>query len=48
MLSTYLNTLVAAGLVFEQMVEPIGTGESSEQIPGRREAPVIMLVRAHR
>jgi ubiquinone/menaquinone biosynthesis C-methylase UbiE len=48
MLSTYLNTLVAAGLVFEQMVEPIGTGESSEQIPGRREAPVIMLMRAHR
>jgi ubiquinone/menaquinone biosynthesis C-methylase UbiE len=48
MLSTYLNTLIAAGLVFEQMLEPVGTGESSEQMPGRQEVPFIMLVRARK
>lgn len=48
MLSTYFNALVAAGLVFERMVEPVGIGESSNQQPGKQEVPAIMLVRAHR
>jgi len=48
MLSTYLNALVAAGFVFEQIVEPVGSGESSNQKPGRQEVPIILLVRSHR
>lgn len=47
MLSTYLNTLVAAEFALERMVEPIATGKRAEQVPGNREVPVLLLVRAH-
>lgn len=38
-LSTYLNTLVSTGFVFEQMVEPVAAG---------REVPSILFVRARK
>ncbi|MGH2493673.1 MAG: class I SAM-dependent methyltransferase [Ktedonobacteraceae bacterium] len=48
MLSTYLNTLVDAGLIFEQMVEPAANDEISKRLPGNWEVPSIMLLRARR
>lgn len=38
-LSTYLNTLVSTGFVFEQMLEPV---------PADREIPSMLFVRAHK
>jgi len=48
MLSTYLNTLVAAGLVFERMVEPAANDEISGRLPGNWEVPSILLLRTRR
>lgn len=45
MLSTYLNTLIEAGLTLEHLIELQGTGEIAEHIPGYREVPVIVIVR---
>ena len=46
MLSTYLNTLIAASFAFERMVEPSAIGERAEQVPGSREVPSQVLIRA--
>ncbi|HEU0000167.1 MAG TPA: hypothetical protein VFQ36_04675, partial [Ktedonobacteraceae bacterium] len=46
MLSAYLNTLVAARLVFEQMAEPAANDEISGRLPGNWEVPSILLIRA--
>jgi ubiquinone/menaquinone biosynthesis C-methylase UbiE len=46
MLSTYLNTLAAAGFALERMVEPIATGKYAEQQPGYQEVPSIVMIRA--
>ena len=45
-LATYLNTLVEAGLSLERLAEPQATGRSAEAVPGAREAPSILLIRA--
>lgn len=47
MLSTYLNTLVAANFTLERMVEPMATGEYAKQVPGSREVPSLLFIRAH-
>ncbi|SRR6266700_4664305 len=46
-LSTYLNTLVAANFTLERIVEPMASGERAEQVPGNREVPSLLLIRAH-
>lgn len=48
MLSTYLNTLSAAGFVFERMLEPRPSEAQAEQNPGACEVPRLLLVRARR
>ncbi|HZC05000.1 MAG TPA: class I SAM-dependent methyltransferase [Ktedonobacterales bacterium] len=45
-LATYLNTLVEVRLSLERLGEPQATGRSAEAIPGAREAPSILLIRA--
>jgi ubiquinone/menaquinone biosynthesis C-methylase UbiE len=45
-LSTYLNALIANGLALERLVEPMATGEYAERVPGLREVPALLLVRA--
>ena len=47
-LSTYLNALMAAGLMIEYMVEPPATGRVAERIPGYREVPVALIVRCRK
>ncbi len=47
MLSTYLNTLSATGFVFERMLEPGPSVRQAEQVPGNREVPTLLLIRAH-
>lgn len=47
MLSTYLNTLVAANFTLERMIEPMATGERAEQVPGNREVPSLLFICAH-
>lgn len=46
MLSTYLNALVTANFALERMLEPMATGERAEQVPGNREVPSLLLIRA--
>jgi 2-polyprenyl-3-methyl-5-hydroxy-6-metoxy-1,4-benzoquinol methylase len=46
-LSTYLNALVAANFTLERMIEPMATGERAKQVPGNREVPFFLFVRAH-
>lgn len=46
-LSTYLNTLVATNFTLERMIEPMATGERAEQVPGNREVPTLLFIRAH-
>lgn len=48
MLSTYLNTLAETGFIFERAVEPGPTASQAEQVPGSRETPTLLLVRARR
>ncbi|HEU5344911.1 MAG TPA: class I SAM-dependent methyltransferase [Ktedonobacterales bacterium] len=45
-LATYLNTLIEAGLALERLAEPQAAGRSAQAVPGAREAPSILLVRA--
>ncbi|HEY8324736.1 MAG TPA: class I SAM-dependent methyltransferase [Ktedonobacterales bacterium] len=45
-LATYLNTLVEAHLALERLEEPQATGRSAQAVPGAREAPSILIVRA--
>jgi len=45
-LATYLNTLVEVGLALERLAEPQATGRSVQAVPGAREAPSILIVRA--
>jgi SAM-dependent methyltransferase len=47
MLSTYLNTLLAAGFVLEQVLEPRPSARQAELVPGNREIPTLLLIRAH-
>jgi hypothetical protein len=47
MLSTYLNTLLAAGFVLEQVPEPRPSVRQAELVPGNREVPTLLLIRAH-
>jgi len=48
MLSTYLNTLSAAGFILERMLEPRPSATQAEENPGAREIPRLLLVRARR
>lgn len=45
-LSTHLNALADAGFRLERVLEPRATGRRTEQVPGNREVPSIMLLRA--
>jgi ubiquinone/menaquinone biosynthesis C-methylase UbiE len=47
MLSTYLNSLSAAGFVLEQVIEPRPSARQAELVPGNREVPTLLLIRAH-
>lgn len=47
MLSTYLNTLSAAGFVLERALEPGPSVRQAERVPGNREVPTLLLIRAH-
>jgi hypothetical protein len=46
MLSTYLNALIATGFVLEHMREPAAIGKRAEQVPGEREVPSLLFLRA--
>jgi ubiquinone/menaquinone biosynthesis C-methylase UbiE len=48
MLSTYLNALSAVGFVFEHALEPGPSARQAELVPGSRDVPALLLVRAHR
>jgi ubiquinone/menaquinone biosynthesis C-methylase UbiE len=48
MLSTYLNTLIATGFALEHMREPAARGKRAEQVPGEREVPSLLVLRAHK
>ncbi len=48
MLSTYLNTLSAAGFILERTLEPYASATQAEQNPGACEIPRLLLVRARR
>lgn len=47
MLSTYLNELSAAGFVLERALEPGPSASQAERVPGNREIPTLLLIRAH-
>jgi len=47
MLSTYLNTLSEAGFVLERALEPGPSARQAERVPGNREIPTLLLMRAH-
>ena len=47
MLSTYLNQLAAAGFVLEHALEPGPSARQAERVPGNREVPTLLLIRAH-
>jgi 2-polyprenyl-3-methyl-5-hydroxy-6-metoxy-1,4-benzoquinol methylase len=47
-LTTYLNSLVEAGLALECIAEPRATGDMAEQLPGATEAPAILAMRCIR
>ncbi len=46
MLSTYLNQLAAAGFVLERTLEPGPSARQAERVPGNREVPTLLLIRA--
>jgi ubiquinone/menaquinone biosynthesis C-methylase UbiE len=48
MLSTYLNHLCDAGFVLERALEPGPSVRQAERVPGNREVPTLLLIRAHR
>jgi ubiquinone/menaquinone biosynthesis C-methylase UbiE len=45
-LSTYLNSLIEAGLCIERLVEPSATGAIAERSPGFIEVAALLLVKA--
>ena len=47
MLSTYLNQLCDAGFVLERTLEPGPSARQAELVPGNREVPTLLLIRAH-
>lgn len=47
MLSTYLNQLCDAGFVLEHVLEPSPSVRQAERVPGNREVPTLLLIRAH-
>ncbi len=47
-LSTYINTLVAAGLAIERIVEPQATGVIARRVPGSKEVPAMLLIRCRK
>jgi len=46
MLSTYLNTLSATGFILEQVLEPRPSVRQADLVPGNREVPTLLLIRA--
>lgn len=48
MLSTYLNALVATGLICEQMAEPQAQDEVAGRVPGYYEVPVALVARCRK
>jgi ubiquinone/menaquinone biosynthesis C-methylase UbiE len=42
-LSTYFNTLIAAGLTLERLVEPPATGPIAKRLPGYAEVPAVLV-----
>jgi SAM-dependent methyltransferase len=48
MLSTYLNALSASGFILERAVEPKPSASQAERVPGNREIPTLLLIRARR
>jgi ubiquinone/menaquinone biosynthesis C-methylase UbiE len=46
MLSTYLNTLIATGFALECVLEPRPSARQAERVPGNREVPTLLLIRA--
>lgn len=46
MFSTYLNALADAGFVLERAVEPFPSDRQAELVPGNREVPALLLIRA--
>ena len=46
MLSTYLNALSTAGFVLERAIEPRSSVRQAELVPGNREIPTLLLIRA--
>lgn len=47
MLSTYLNQLAAAGFTLERTLEPAPSAKQAERVPGNREVPTLLLIRAY-
>lgn len=47
-LSTYLNSLVEAGLTLERFVEPQATGDMAARMPGYKEIPAVLVVRCRK
>lgn len=45
-LSTYLNTLSMAGFALERAIEPRPSARQAELVPGNREIPTLLLIRA--
>lgn len=48
MLSTYLNELCDVGFVLERTLEPSPSVNQADRVPGNREVPTLLLIRAHR
>jgi ubiquinone/menaquinone biosynthesis C-methylase UbiE len=47
MFSTYLNALSASGFVLNRALEPGPSAKQAERVPGNREVPTLLLIRAH-
>lgn len=48
-LSTYINTLLAAGLTLERIVEPQATGNVAASVsPGYREVSAVLMIRCRK
>ncbi|MGI8553837.1 MAG: class I SAM-dependent methyltransferase, partial [Dehalococcoidia bacterium] len=45
MLSTYLNTPAASGLLLQRLLEPIATGEMARSRPGYTQVPAVLVAR---
>lgn len=47
-ISTYLNSVYAAGLTVEQLVEPVATGELAQRLPHLQHVPGVLVVRCRK